>query len=102
MYHNTNPSLPIRSTSSVADASDITDTKAEKHVNSMSIVSFYEQLTFAWQSLPRKWPLRVAFSAIQLRPKVLIAIIRTAREYSTARMHARDPFPISVTGLYYL
>ena len=35
-------------------AGDITDTKAEQDVNTMNIVSFYPQLTFAWQSLPRK------------------------------------------------
>ena len=35
-------------------AGDIMDTKAEQHVNTTNIVSFYPQLTFAWQSLPRK------------------------------------------------
>ena len=35
-------------------AGDITDTKAEQHVNATNIVSFYPQLTFAWQPLPRK------------------------------------------------
>ena len=37
-----------------SQAGDITDTKAEQHVNTTNIVSFYHQLTFAWQSLPRK------------------------------------------------
>ena len=35
-------------------AGDITGTKAEHDVNTTNIVSFYPQLTFAWQSLPRK------------------------------------------------